>query len=100
MTLSLQTFGSLGGAQAGEHGFLYYLGLVIGTTTYVMLFWGWLAWLGVKTAARRRPGGSPPSGRLPGSMPHPTRPGRPSVRDEQIAQLEELWELPAHRGRR
>jgi len=37
---------------------------------------------------------------LPGSMPRPTRPGRPSVGDEQIAQLEELWELPAHRGRR
>jgi hypothetical protein len=35
----------------------------------------------------------------PGSMPHPTRPGRPLVRDGQIAQLEELWEMPAHRGR-
>ena len=43
MTLLLQTVGSLGGAQAGEHGFLYYLGLVIGTSTYVVPFWGWLA---------------------------------------------------------
>jgi hypothetical protein len=99
MTLLLQTFGSLGGAQAGEHGFLYYLGLVIGTSTYVVLFWGWLAWLGVKIAARRRPGWLTTERMLPGSMPHPTRPGRQSVRDEQIAQLEELWELPAYRGR-
>jgi hypothetical protein len=40
MTLLLQTVGSVGGAQAGEHGFLYYLGLVIGTSTFVVLFWG------------------------------------------------------------
>jgi hypothetical protein len=99
MTVLLQTFGSLGGAQAGEHAFLYYLGLVIGTTTYVVLFWGWLAWLGVKIAARRRPGCPSTERMLPGSMPHPMR-RRPSVRDEQIAQLEKLWELPAHRGRR
>jgi len=100
MTLLLQAFGSLGGAQAGVHGFLYYLGLVIGTTAYVALFWGWLAWLGVKTAARRRPGCPTTERMMPGSMPHPTRPRQPSVRDEQIALLEELWELPARRVRR
>jgi hypothetical protein len=43
MTLLLQTVGLLGGAQVGEHGFLYYLGLVIGASTYVVPFWGWLA---------------------------------------------------------
>jgi hypothetical protein len=100
MTLLLETCGSLGGVQAGEHGFLYYLGLVIGTSTYVVLFWGWLAWLGVKIAARRRPGWPTTERLRPGSMPPPTRPRRPSVHDEQIAQLEELWELPGHCGRR
>jgi hypothetical protein len=100
MALLLQSFGLLGGAQAGEHGVLYYLGLFIGTAAYVVLFWGWLAWLGVKIAARRRRGGTPPSVTLPGSMTQQTRPWQPSVRDEQIVQLEELWEQPAYRSRR
>jgi hypothetical protein len=49
MVLLLQSFGLLGGAQAGEHGVLYYLGLVICTATYGVLFWGWLAWMALRS---------------------------------------------------
>jgi hypothetical protein len=92
---------SMSGAQAGERGVLYGLGTMLAAACYFTLIWGPLAWWVVKNGLRRWRA-DPAQGKTPPIDPvthdQPRRPAFTAEELAEVARLEELWGLPAHRA--
>jgi hypothetical protein len=91
----------MSGARAGQRGALYQFGVALSAACYFTLIWGPLVWLVVKNGLRRWRADPPQGAISPSDTVTHGQPGRPALTAEElaeVAQLEELWRLPAHRA--